>query len=204
MDPDELAAVYEKEDQLKSAIVFSREYLKGTKISSEQLMYLCEEAVRGGCQGHRAEITAARVAMASAALEDAPVRADDLRTAVRLAIFPRSRFRDTPPEEMMMPPPPPPPKSAPKPENSVDNETKDNDEENEEEDKDDDKDEQEEDQDDEEEQGEPSIPEEFMFEAEAVAMEDDMMKVHYPFITYPKESTFVICECMNCLSLVPL
>lgn len=177
MDSAKLAEAYEKEEQLKSAIVFAREYLKGTKISSEQLMYLCEEAARGGCQGHRAEITAARVAIASAALEDAPVRADDLRMAVRLAIFPRSRFRDTPPEEMMMPPPPPPPKSAPKPENSVDNETKDNDEENEEDKDDDDKDEQDEEENDEEEQGEPSIPEEFMFEAETVAMEDDMMKV---------------------------
>lgn len=114
MDKDELAAIYEKEEQLKAAIVFAREYIKNTKISSEQLKYLCEEAIRGGCAGHRAEIAAARVALASAALEDAPVRADDLRLAVKLAIFPRSRFRDQNPEEMM-PPPPPPPKSAPKP-----------------------------------------------------------------------------------------
>ena len=69
------------------------------------------------------------MALASAALEDSPVRADDLRTAVRLAIYPRSRFRDMPPPEEMMPPPPPPPKSSPQPENNVDNEKKDNEEE---------------------------------------------------------------------------
>ena len=175
MDPKELAEIYEKEDQLKNAIVFAREYIKTTKVSTAQLSYLCEEAIRGGCQGHRAEISAARVALASAALEDSPVRADDLRLAVKLAIFPRSRFRDQPPpDQEMMPPPPPPPKSAPQPENSVDNESKDNEEENEEEDKDDDKDQDEDEE--QEEEGEPSVPEEFMFEAEAVGLEDDMMK----------------------------
>ncbi len=170
MDPDKLKEIYEKEDQLKSAIVFSREYLKNTKVSSAQLNYLCEEASRGGCPGHRAEIAAARVAMASAALEDAPVRADDLRLAVKLAIIPRSKFAQQMQDEEMMPPPPPPPSSAPQPENNMDNENKDNDEE--------DKDEEDKDEEDkdEEEQGEPSIPEEFMFEAEGVALEDDMMK----------------------------
>jgi Mg-chelatase subunit ChlI len=69
MSEDDLRGVYEKEEQLKSAIVFAREYLKGTKISQAQMAYLCEEALRGGCQGHRAEISAARVALASAALE---------------------------------------------------------------------------------------------------------------------------------------
>ena len=72
------------------------------------------------------------MAIASAALEDSKVRADDLRLAVRLAIFPRSRFRDQPPppppdEEMM----PPPPSSAPKPENKADDKPKDNEEEKE-------------------------------------------------------------------------
>lgn len=66
---EELRTLYEKEEQLKAAIVFAREYLKGTRISPAQLTYLCEEAVRGGCQGHRAEIAASRVALASAALE---------------------------------------------------------------------------------------------------------------------------------------
>ena len=116
----ENSQVYNKEEQLKSSIVFAREYLKETKISKQQLLYLCEEAVRGGCQGHRAEITAARVAMASAALEDAPVRADDLRLGVKLAIFPRSRFAQDMPQEDMMPPPPPPPSKAPQPENNMD------------------------------------------------------------------------------------
>ena len=94
MDPFDLKDAYEKEDQLRSGIVFAREYLKTTKISSDQLLYLCEESIRGGCQGHRAEIAAARVSIASAALEGAKVRADDLRLAVKLAIVPRSKFAE--------------------------------------------------------------------------------------------------------------
>jgi magnesium chelatase subunit D len=53
MAPQELADVYELEEQLKASIIFAREYLKGIKIASEQLKYLCEEAIRGGCPGHR-------------------------------------------------------------------------------------------------------------------------------------------------------
>lgn len=115
------------------------------------------------------------MAIASAALEDSKVRADDLRLAVRLAIFPRSRFKDQPPppppdEEMM----PPPPSSAPKPENKADDKPKDNEEEKEDDNKDEEEDKPEDEE--QEEQGEPSIPEEFMFEAETVGMEEDMMK----------------------------
>ena len=44
--------VYNKEEQLKSSIVFAREYLKETKISRDQLKYLCEEAIRGGQGWH--------------------------------------------------------------------------------------------------------------------------------------------------------
>jgi len=175
----ELQEIYEKEDQLRNAIVFAREYIKDTKVSTEQLTYLCEEAYRGGCQGHRAEVAAARVALASAALEDSPVRADDLRMAVKLAIFPRSRFADQmpPPEEEMMPPPPPPPSSAPQPENNMDDSKEDKEDEDDNETEEDDlEDEEDDDDDDEEEMGEPSVPEEFMFEAEDPGMESDMMK----------------------------
>jgi magnesium chelatase subunit D len=43
----EIEEIYEKEEQLKSAIIFAREYIKNTKITKDQLTYLCEEAIRG-------------------------------------------------------------------------------------------------------------------------------------------------------------
>ena len=49
--------VYNKEEQLKSSIVFAREYLKETKISRDQLKYLCEEASRGGALTHHPNLT---------------------------------------------------------------------------------------------------------------------------------------------------
>jgi magnesium chelatase subunit D len=174
-----LQELYDAEDSLKNAIIFAREYLKDTKIESSQLSYLCEEAIRGGCQGHRAEIAAARVAIAAAALDSSKVRADDLRLAVKLAIFPRSRFADQmpPDEEMMEPPPPPPPSSSQQPENNVDQTEMEDKDDNDDDDIEDDKDQ--DDQDDEEdelEEPQSDVPEEFMFEAEPVGMEDDMMK----------------------------
>ena len=60
MDKNELAKVMESEEQLKATIIFAREYLKEKKLTEEQMVYLCEEAARGGCQGHRAEISATR------------------------------------------------------------------------------------------------------------------------------------------------
>lgn len=175
IDPTELGGIYEAEDQLRNSIIFSREYLKDKKLSTEQLTYLCEEAMRGGCQGHRAEITATRVALASAALEDAPVRADDLRLAVKLAIVPRSIYRQQMEDEEMMPPPPPPPpppQASQDPENNVDEQETEDEQENE-----DEKENEDEDDDEEEDAADDnSIPEEFMFEAEQVAVDDDMIK----------------------------
>ena len=173
---EELLALKESEDQLRSSIIFAREYLKELKIAPEQVSYLCEEAMRGGCEGHRAELAATRVALAAAALEDAPqVRADDLRMAVKLAIVPRSIYRLPEPDEEMMPPPPPPPKSAPQPEQNMQDQNSDN-EENEENEDDKEDEEPPEDEDDEEELGEPSVPEEFMFEAEPQDVDNGLMK----------------------------
>jgi magnesium chelatase subunit D len=110
--------------------------------------------------------------MASAALEDAPVRADDLRLAVKLAIVPRSKFALDMPKEDMMPPPPPPPSKAPQPQDNMNDKNEDKeDDSDKDEDKEEDKDEEQEDL------GEPSIPEEFMFSAEGVPLEDDLTKV---------------------------
>jgi magnesium chelatase subunit D len=104
-------AAVENEDDLKTAIVFAREYIKDIKLAPSQIQYLCEEAIRAGCQGHRAEIFAAEVARANAALEGRQVTSDDLRLAVKLAIAPRGTFINTPMDDndMQMPPPPPPP-----------------------------------------------------------------------------------------------
>lgn len=178
MTAEEMQVLEEGEDNLRNSIIFAREYLKDKALSGDQLRYLCEEAMRGGCEGHRAELAATRVALASAALEDSVVRADDLRLAVKLAIVPRSIYRLPEEDEEMMPPPPPPPKSAPQPENQM-NEDNTNEEQEEEDDKEDDKEDEEppeEDEDDEEEMGEPSVPEEFMFEAEPQDVDSDLMK----------------------------
>jgi len=160
------------EEDLKTAIVFAREYLRDLKLAPSQLQYLCEEAIRAGCQGHRAEIFAVEVARASAALEGRQVTADDLKLAVKLAIAPRGTFIQTPmdPDEMMQPPPPPPPP----PQMDEQNQDQDqNDEEDEEE-----QNEPDEEDDDQEETAPdvPEIPEEFMFDVDATPIDPDLIE----------------------------
>mmetsp|Transcript_22269 Transcript_22269/g.40147 ORF Transcript_22269/g.40147 Transcript_22269/m.40147 type:complete len:799 (-) Transcript_22269:238-2634(-) len=166
----------ENEGDLKTALVFAREYLKDLKIAPSQIQYLCEEAIRAGCQGHRAEIFASEVARASAALEGRQITSEDLRLAVKLAIAPRGTFINTPmDEDEMMPPPPPPP---PPP---MDEQDQDQDQDEQEEDKEDEEEEEDEnDEDEEDDENEapdvPEVPQEFMFDVDSTPMDPDLIE----------------------------
>jgi len=172
---------------LQTQLLFSREFVNDVEITPDQMQRLAEEAARGGCEGHRAEVFAVRIARAHAALNGRDCcNAEDIKMAIKFAILPRIRVQESQMEEdeQMQEQQPPPPQQQEEAEDMEEMEPPPNQEQEEQEEEDTQEDEEEEDEDQEqddqedqeEDQEEQELPEEFMIDPEGTVMDDDLLK----------------------------
>lgn len=172
----------EESDAIATQLLLARQWLPDVAISNAQITYLVQEALIGGVVGHRAELYALRVAKAHAALDGRNVvDAEDLQLAVRLVIAPRAKLsapsQETPPDQQppqeTQPPQEPQPSSENQAENQPDHQEENQAEsqaENEAQDSENNQDENPESAD-----SPPAVPEEFMLDAESIALDPELL-----------------------------
>ena len=78
------------EDALRNRIIFARADLEDVQLKGDQLLYLCEEANRAGCQGQRAELFAVEVRVCACGCVNVRVIVSSTRDQCRVGTNSRS------------------------------------------------------------------------------------------------------------------